>query len=287
MEHKSIIPVDSKVYKTLVEVAKNTRTIIFSGLPGVGKSLYVNEFYRIANELGKQVDVIQWDVARKAFETEEIAKYYPTGNGVVHNGLKIIAGKWLMDRLLDWKREFELDNNRLILIEAPLVGHRLIELIKPCPVNELEDWLSSEHTKVVMPIPSKNVRRKIEESRSKQVSEDAKTWLGAKPSVMLMLWKKTCEIANEFGTNVDLSGQPDYDDKIYEFVFSTILKHRQFVPLRVDEVFEMPEGGEEELHSLPSLIADQETADYYGRIVRNLYPSTDEIDQLVETWYQT
>ena len=182
---KNIIPTSSPVFQKLKAVAQNSQIVIFSGLPGVGKSLYIREFQLIAQSLEKPVDIIQWDVARKAFETEYISAHYPMGAGTVHNGLKIIAGKWLIDEVSLWAEQYE-GSERILLIEAPLVGHRFIELATKQLDAEMEEVLSSEMTKVVMPIPTVAVRQKIETERARQVSEDAKVWSGAKPSVMLM-----------------------------------------------------------------------------------------------------
>jgi len=68
---KSVIPESSSVYKTLAKAAKTAKAVVFSGLPGVGKSLYINQFQIIAATQGKKITVIQWDIARKAFETKE------------------------------------------------------------------------------------------------------------------------------------------------------------------------------------------------------------------------
>ena len=99
---KNIIPTSSPVFGQLDKIAATQQVVIFSGLPGVGKSLYVREFKLIAKSYERPVDVIQWDVARKAFETEYILEHFPMGEGTVHNGLKLIAGKWLMDELSLW-----------------------------------------------------------------------------------------------------------------------------------------------------------------------------------------
>ena len=82
-----MIPSTSLVYKELEFVAINAKTVVISGLPGVGKSLYINQFKDIAIHQGKEVLVIQWDVARKAFETPEIAERFPTGEDEVHLSL--------------------------------------------------------------------------------------------------------------------------------------------------------------------------------------------------------
>lgn len=279
------IPTSSQIFKQLEKVATDSNIVVFSGLPGVGKSLYIREFQLIAKSLDRPVDVIQWDTARKAFETAYIQEHYPMGAGTVHNGLKIIAGSWLLDEVKLWTEE-HWDSDRILLIEAPLVGHRFVELVKKHDEEELEGLLSSDKTTVVVPIPSTEIRKKIEAERARQVKEEAKVWLGAKPSVMLMLWKMTCEIANEFGRDIDLSGQPPYDPEVYEFVYATILKYRNFHPLVIEEVFEVPSEGEEKLHDEDSIKADSETANHYGRLVIENY-SIESIDAITDDWYRT
>ncbi len=277
------IPRESDVYRSL-ENLLDSRIVIFSGLPGVGKSLYINAFREIAHDKGIDVDMIQWDVARKAFETDYISKHYPMGEGTVHNGLKLIAGLWLMDTVSHWI-DFNESSENILLIEAPLVGNRFVEIMQKQSDEKLESYLYSK-CKVVVPIPSKEVRLKIEKERERQVSEDAKVWSGAKPSVMLMLWKMTCEIANDFGRVIDVSGQPPYDPEVYEFVYSKILKHRHFIPLHVDEVFKIPEQDEDSLHSLDSMKATQDIADQYGKKIIEKYNDY-QLDEIVNSWYFT
>ncbi len=279
----NIIPTSSPLFSLLDEVASSTQVVVFSGLPGVGKSLYINEFKLIAKSKERPLDIIQWDVARKAFETPYIMEHFPMGAGTVHDGLKLMAGQWLMDELDLWL-EAHGGTDRMLLIEAPLVGHRFVELAKQNEDAELEKFLSSDHMKVLVPIPSKEVRKKIEAERIRQVDEEAKVWSGAKPSVMLMLWKMTCGIANEMGREIDLSSQPEYDPEVYNFVYGNILKHRHFVPLEIEEVFQVPEQDEAVLHDNNSMTADAETADHYAMMIKDKY--TDEgITELVSKWY--
>ena len=284
MSFLNIIPESSPIYNQLSELT-DSKIVIFSGLPGVGKSLYINAFKAIAQNKAKDLDIIQWDVARKAFETDYISSYYPMGDGTVHNGLKLIAGLWLMDVVREWI-DFNRSSDNILLIEAPLVGNRFIELMQKQLDDNLENFLSSELCQVVVPIPSTKVRAAIEAERERQVSEDAKVWSGAKPSVMLMLWKDTCIIANEFGKKIDVSGQPPYDPEIYLYVYSKILKHRNFVPLHIDEIFEVPEMEEDGLHDGQSLQADTVTADSYGKKIIDKYNNY-HIKELVDSWYHT
>ncbi len=279
----SIIPTSSLVYKSLEQAAITAKGLVFSGLPGVGKSLYINQFQKIAAAAGRNVTVIQWDIARKAFETPEIAKHFPMGDGVVHNGLKLSVGKWLLNTIKDWLSTNKKED--LLLIEAPLVGHRFVELAKIQEDPILEEFFKSESFQIIAPIPSKKVRAKIEADRAAQIAEDAKVWSGAKPSVMLMLWKMICGIANEFGRNIPMDGQPPYDPEIYEFVFGEILKHRHFVPLHIDEVFDVNITDEKELHNTGSLAADAATANQLAKDILEKYPTSKSVDEIVDTWY--
>ena len=101
-----------------------------------------------------------------------------------------------------------------------------------------------------------------------------------------MLWKMTCGIANEFGMDIDMEGQPPYSAGIYEYVFAEILKHRNFIPLIIDEIFKVPEQDESELHNDGGLKADKETALKYAATVKNEY-SDERIDNIVSKWYLT
>jgi len=286
LKNTNVIPTSSPAYKVLEEVATTAKGVVFSGLPGVGKSLYIKEFLQIATTTGRQVTVIQWDIARKAFETPAIAKHFPMGDGVVHNGLKLSAGKWLLATIKNWLAK-HTEQKDLLLIEAPLVGHRFVELAKIQDDPILENFFQSEAFQMIAPIPSKKVREKIEADRAAQISEDAKVWSGAKPSVMLMLWKMICGIANEFGRNLPMDGQPPYDPEIYEFVFSKILKNRHFIPLHIDEVFKVNIKDEKELHNTGSLAAEADMANQITQSILMEYPSEEEINKLVASWYLT
>lgn len=283
--NQNIIPEKSPVYQQLLLSARMAEVLVFSGLPGVGKSLYINQFQTLAKKEGRKVTIIQWDIARKAFETPEIAAQYPMGKGEVHNGLKLIAGAWLIDTIKAWLTT-KADKG-LLLIEAPLVGHRFVEIAKKQADTAFEDYLSSPAFQVMIPIPSKEVRNKIEADRRAQVQEDAQQWTGAKPSVMLLLWKMLCGIAKQMGRNIPMDGQPPYDPEVYEFVFSKVLQRRHFIPLHIEEIYKINIGDEAELHHTGSLAADPATANRYAQKIWKQYPDESVINKLVDAWYLT
>jgi len=279
-----MIPSSSKIYQSLEALAQNSKLVAFTGLPGVGKSLYVKQFTKIVQKLNRPLTVIQWDMARKSFETPEIFKQFPMGDGTVHNGVKVSVGKWFVYEIDQWRMMHGFDDH-LLLIEAPLVGHRFIELVTPSKDEQLEHFLSNEVCQIIAPIPSIELRKKIEADRMAQLDDNATQWIGAKPSVMLMLWKMICGIANEMGKEIEMDGQPPYDPSIYEFVFSNILKHRHFVPLHVDEIFNIDISDESELAVTDSLVATAEQANYYAELVNQEYDES-SLHELVNKWYK-
>ena len=282
---KNVIPSSSKVYQQLEQSASVAKAVVFTGLPGVGKSLYISVFKQLALQLKRNVTIVQWDVARKAFETPEILQRFPMGDGTVHDGIKLCAGRWLTNEVSDWLSSAGTED--LLLIEAPLVGHRFIELATLKEDASLEKFLSSDSCHFLCPIPSSEVRQKIEELRIAQVAEDAKVWMGAKPSVMLMLWKMICGIANEMGRNIPMDGQPEYDSEVYEFVFRKILKHRTFIPLYIEEVFDVNIEDEHDLHHMDSLQTTAHEANLIGKEIMEVYKENSQITEIVKGWYLT
>jgi len=281
-----MIPKDSKIYQTLEELVLSSSVLVISGLPGVGKSLYVNQALVIAKKKYKATSVIQWDVARKAFETDELSQLFPMGDGVVHNGVKLSAGLWLINVVSDWIKNHNPESD-FLLIEAPLVGHRFIELMQIQKDDDIESFMASDSMKVVVPIPSIEVRIKIEADRKAQVEEEASSWMGAKPSVMLLIWKELCELANDLGKDIDVDSQPPYDPKIYEFVFQRVLKNRHFIPLFINEIYELTIRDENELHDTDSLVASPETAKSIALKIVSQFLDLNQIDTVVEHWYKT
>lgn len=275
---------NNALMQQLMTLVKEHQMIVVTGLPGVGKSLYLNILNALAQSQGKEVEVIQWDVARKAFETDYIQSIFPMGTATVHNGLKLVAGKWLIEVLVERLQNNQSDR-KLLLVEAPLIGHRFVELVHRNTNSELETYLSSEKVKFVVPVPSRKLRKHIEIERSQQVSENAKVWSGAKPSVVLALWNHLCEIAVELQCHDNIENR-QYDPELYACVYSEILKHRNFEILNIDDVFEIEQKDESHFHFDDSLKAEIKQANKLAKEINDRY-SENEINSIVEQWYCT
>ena len=68
------------------------RVIFFAGLPGTGKSLLVHQLVHLASGAGRQVHLLQWDVARPVFEASPAGRRYPLADGVTHPVIRRAAG---------------------------------------------------------------------------------------------------------------------------------------------------------------------------------------------------
>src|SRR5262245_3729354 len=103
--------------------------VFFVGLPATGKSLLVNEFATIARAAGREVHLVQWDVARPAFEATEAGHRYPVVGGRSDPLILRAVGLWARVKVAAWSHEFESPDHVLIG-ETPFIGGRLIELAR-------------------------------------------------------------------------------------------------------------------------------------------------------------
>src|SRR3954451_10462208 len=132
MTSASVLPPDSELYRRLHAAAVERRCVLFAGLPGVGKSLLLQQVSLIAHEVGRRVSLLQWDVARGPFETPEILARYPEIDGVTHAAIRKAAGLWAREAVGAWDRTHpgRSDGADVLIGEVPLVGNRLIELVQ-------------------------------------------------------------------------------------------------------------------------------------------------------------
>jgi len=279
------IPTENKIYKQLEDIAHKAMVTVFVGLPGTGKSLYVNQFHAIAKSFKKEIEVIQWDIARKSFETEALAKIFPMKDGQVHAGVKLCAGRWLIAYLQNWHLRTLDYANKILLIEAPLVGNRFSELAHSQDNPELEKFLSSEQVQFVLPIPSREVRKKIEEDRAAQVSESATQWSGAKPSVMRQLWTDTLGIGRRLQLIDSIDGK--YDPNNYKKIYTYILRHRNLRVLEVNQIFDVNIKDEKSLHSLKNVIPSTQKIDELAMEIKTQNLTEAEIKEITSHWYNS
>ena len=155
----------------LDSMARAHRMVFFSGLPGVGKSLFIRELARVAHAMGRTVHSLQWDVARPA------SRRPPSLRGIRSATASRIAmvrkgvGRWVREAVLRWDRAHAAIGS-LLIGEVPLIGHRLVELVQ-VHADDAEPLLADAGTLFVTPVPSVAVRAAIERARQRTFANPA------------------------------------------------------------------------------------------------------------------
>ena len=234
MGDEIVLPADWVVRHTLERLVSEARILMLAGLPGVGKSLLVQQISRMARRIDRPVFLLQWDVARSAFETEPILARYPEVDGFTHSAIKRAAGLWSRGAVLGWHRQQPPAS--LLVAETPLVGGRLFELAAPHD-DDAEPLLASEQVQFVLPVPSREVRTIIEAARERSMSAPRhdRERADAAPAVLRALWADVYrEGYAAVGGGAPPSGPIPYDPNAYREVYLAWLRHRHVAVLDMD-----------------------------------------------------
>ncbi|GAB5493366.1 MAG: hypothetical protein Phog2KO_35810 [Phototrophicaceae bacterium] len=235
---KIVIPNTSDIYSTFDTMSKQAKVIILTGLPGVGKSLYVQQLALMAQRAGRKVHLMQWDVTRSAFETPDILAKYPEIDGVTHAMIRKAVGIWTRQAILDWADNFSSEEH-LLIGEATFVGERLMQLAKIVD-DSAEGLLSSEKTQFILPVPSKAVRANIETKRAESIAnpQHQHESKDAPPNVLEMLWHEIHHVGYKIGITDTAQAQPAYQPEVYQQTYEYLLQHRHSTTLNIGELFE-------------------------------------------------
>ena len=241
MPDELILPADWPVTHAIEQLAATSRILVLTGLPGVGKSLLVQQISRVARRLERPVFLLQWDVARGGFETEPILARYPEVDGFTHAAIKHAAGLWSRAAVLRWHHAQAAA--ALLLAEAPLVGGRLIELAVPHH-DRAERLLASRETQFMLPVPSREVRAVIEAAREKSIAapRHVRERGDAAPNVLRALWENVYREGHAAGAVSTPPPSPiPYDPAAYRAVYLAWLQSRHVAVLEMDRV--LPAAG--------------------------------------------
>lgn len=283
-----VIPPESDLYRQLHDMAARQRMVFFAGLPGVGKSLFLQQLALLAHRAGRNVHLLQWDVTRAAFETPEILARYPEVDGVTHAAIRKGVGLWARGAVQRW-HERHGDPAHLLIGEVPLVGNRLIELVQQID-DAVEPLLAGAQTLFTIPTPSRQVREFIEAAREASMAnpQHEKECADAPPHVLRALWDDLYRLAQQLHiapSNDDNTQSIAYDPSIYAGVYQHLLQHRQAVVLPVDDV--LPKVGSvydmgapmQELHATAA-----EAAQFIQHIQTTF--TDEQLAAQVEQWYK-
>ena len=278
-----VIPISSNLYKVIKEIVQSKRMIFVTGIPGVGKSLLIQQMALIANEAGQKVHLLRYNFARQPFETEVNITKYPEIDGVTDPALRKAVGLWARQAVQTWQ-ETHPEPNQMLIGELPLIGSRLIELVEPME-DAVEPLLNSEQTLFVVPVPSWEVREVIEKRRKRTLADpqNEQEKLDAPPNVLQAMWQEVNGLARQIGLT-KASPQTPYNPYIYGGVFEALLQHRPTKLLLIDQVLR-PSRSVYELEVLVGTL--QPTADEANQTMAQVESSytRDELADLVQNWH--
>lgn len=229
------------------------RMVFFAGLPGTGKSLLVHQLAHLATASGRRVHLLQWDVARPAFEASPAGRRYPLADGVTHAVIRKAAGLWVRQALVRWNAGHR-GAEHLLIGETPFVGNRFVELAARLD-DAAEALLTSPSCRFVVAVPSIEVRRFLEAERGRRAASPlhAREREDAPPRVLRDLWRDLAQLARRLGISAPGPGRtvgnegpggddgPEpYDPVVYRRVYETILRYRNAEVVALDTI--LPTG---------------------------------------------
>ncbi len=258
---ESILPPESTIFQRFTQLIAGCDRVFFAGLPGVGKSLLLQQLALLAAEAGREVALLQWDVLRQPFETPR----YPLQAGATHPLVMRAAGNWLRAQL----PKLACD---LLIGELPLIGGRLIELAQTRD-DATEPLLRDARTQFVVPVPSRQVRASIEGKRAQTIAAPRHTNEAddASPNILRAMWRDLQVLAHR----LDIAEAPrddSYAPEVYAAVYMHLLRHRHTSVLPVDALLPATESVYAHLADLPQLRA---TTDEAGAALRQAESSPD------------
>jgi len=230
----------SDLHTALAGLAERARAVFVAGLPGTGKSLLIHQLVQLAHRQGRAVSLLQWDVARPAIENHVAARAYPAHRGVTHGVVRVAVGRWARAAVARWAERAE-GSPTLLVGETPLVGHRLVELVR-CIDDAAEPVLSDPRTRFVVPVPSRELRGHLEAERSRRAMQPLhpREREDAPPEVLQDLWRQLTGVAATLGLTA-AAASPPYDPELYRAVYEHALRRRHVDILRVGAI--LPASG--------------------------------------------
>jgi len=256
------------------------RLVFFAGLPGTGKSLLVHQLAHLAAGAGRTVHLLQWDVARPVFEASPAGRRYPLNDGVTHPVIRKAAGLWVRRALADWDARCSAPEHMLIG-ETPFVGGRFIEVARRAE-DGAEALLTSASCRVVIAVPSREVRRFVEAERERRAADPRhpREREDAPPRVLRDVWRELARVAGR-------PGDDEYDPVVYRRVYETILRPRNVEILSLDVIF--PIGGlsvYDFAAEPPNLVPTEDEAGAFIASVERRYPHRAALDGEIDGWWR-
>jgi hypothetical protein len=291
-----VVEADPRLAEAIRGLARQ-RMVFFAGLPGTGKSLLVHQLTHLAASAGRSVHLLQWDVARPAFEASAAGRRYPLVDGVTHAVIRKAAGLWARRALVDWD-ERHPDPRHLLIGETPFVGNRFVELARQLD-DAAEALLTGPSCRFVIAVPSRQVRRFLEAERERRAASPLhpREREDAPPHVLRALWHDLHDVARGLGIakpEPDTPGEhgqsgaadgPPYDPAVYQRVYETVLRHRHVQALALSTILPTETLSVYDFAVAPPDLAPTETeADELIRDVERRYPDAATLQREIARW---
>lgn len=280
-----ILKPESKIYQVFQQLIIDADRVFFAGLPGVGKSLMLQQLTLMAQKAGREVHLLQWDTTRPAFETSDVLVKYPLIDGATHPMIIKAAGIWVRQGVSEWD-ETHIKPHYMLIGEVPLIGDRLMEIVRSYD-DKAESMLNDERTQFVVPVPSKAVREVIEASREKTIAnpQHENENQDAPPNLLRALWHNLYRIAGELGLTELQAENVPYSPEIYSAVYRHLLQHRNYQILAINEALK-PSGSAYDFdRALPQLIATTEQARQILSELGSKF-TAEQVQANAERWYE-
>lgn len=291
-----VVEADPRLAEAIRGLARQ-RTVFFAGLPGTGKSLLVHQLTHMAASAGRSVHLLQWDVARPAFEASAAGQRYPLADGVTHPVIRKAAGLWARRALIAWD-ERHPDPRHLLVGETPFVGNRFVELARRLD-DAAEALLTAPSCRFAIAVPSREVRRFLEAERERRAASPLhpREREDAPPHVLRDLWRDLHDVARGLGIakpEPDAAGGrgqsagadgPPYDPAVYQRVYETVLRHRNVQALALSIILPTETLSVYNFAvTVPDLAPTEAEADDLIRDVERRYPDPATLEREIARW---
>lgn len=277
-----VIAIDSNIQTAFEDLASSKRMVFMTGLLGTGKSMLIQQLALIANKEGRKVHTLQYDLARKAFETKTNLAKYPEIDGVTDPAIRKAVGLWVRQAVLNWEAAHP-EPEHMLIAELPLIGNRLIELVQP-EEDALEPILQQEEHLFLIPIPSWEIRDVIENNRGAPLTTAKQNpkERDAAQNVLYGLWQEINALARQIGLT---KTKPDtaYNPYIYGGVYEALLRHRNHQNILIENVLEPESLAEESDLVLTRLQATPNEVNEHIKLVEKM--SRDDLLNQVKNWH--
>lgn len=226
----TLIPADSELHKALSACERSARCLVLAGLPGIGKSLLTRQLALIAQSKGRATTVMQWDTVRESFEAHPAGEQFPPTAGVAHPVIRLAADRWARTGVGRWHATAPSDG--LLIIEAPLVGGRMMALARPAD-DDAEPLLAHEAA-FLLPVPTAAVKSALRGRRGNDEAQSANLPFASVDVLDELVREINAVFVALGGSTVPAAG---YDPDIYAAVYGHAMRARQCQRLEIDRVF--------------------------------------------------